>query len=115
MVLLIIVLLQALAQSKSCCRFELVLYTKTGMGDGQQANNPWLSFLIPITRVSWDLFTVSNADAKQLTMSNEIVANGGLNGSYATITTADGLKLEKVPLLFNQVRRYNWISFRLWS
>jgi hypothetical protein len=23
--------------------------------------------------------------------SNEIVANGGLNGSYATITTADGL------------------------
>jgi hypothetical protein len=22
---------------------------------------------------------------------NEIVANGGLNGSYATITTADGL------------------------
>jgi hypothetical protein len=26
-------------------------------------------------------------------MSNEIVANG-LNGSYATITTADGLKLE---------------------
>jgi molybdopterin-containing oxidoreductase family iron-sulfur binding subunit len=31
--------------------------------------------------------TVSNADAKELGMSNEIVANGGLNGSYATITT----------------------------
>jgi molybdopterin-containing oxidoreductase family iron-sulfur binding subunit len=29
---------------------------------------------------------------------NEIVANGGLNGSYATITTADGLKLENVPV-----------------
>jgi molybdopterin-containing oxidoreductase family iron-sulfur binding subunit len=44
----------------------------------------------PITRVSWDNYvTVSNAEA--LTMSNEIVANGGLNGSYATITTADGL------------------------
>jgi molybdopterin-containing oxidoreductase family iron-sulfur binding subunit len=27
--------------------------------------------------------TVSNADAKLLEMSNEIVANGGLNGSYA--------------------------------
>jgi molybdopterin-containing oxidoreductase family iron-sulfur binding subunit len=37
----------------------------------------------PITRVSWDNYvTVSNADAKELGMSNEIVANGGLNGSY---------------------------------
>jgi molybdopterin-containing oxidoreductase family iron-sulfur binding subunit len=32
-------------------------------------------------------------------MSNEIVANGGLNGSYATITTADGLKLDNVPVI----------------
>jgi molybdopterin-containing oxidoreductase family iron-sulfur binding subunit len=43
--------------------------------------------------------TVSNADAKLLEMSNEIVANGGLNGSYATITTADGLKLDNVPVI----------------
>jgi hypothetical protein len=27
---------------KAAAGFELVLYTKTGMGDGQQANNPWL-------------------------------------------------------------------------
>jgi molybdopterin-containing oxidoreductase family iron-sulfur binding subunit len=76
------------------------LYTKTGMGDGQQANNPWLQeFPDPITRVSWDNYvTVSNADAKLLEMSNEIVANGGLNGSYA-ITTADGLKLDNVPVI----------------
>jgi molybdopterin-containing oxidoreductase family iron-sulfur binding subunit len=77
----------------------LVLYTKNG--DGQQANNPWLQeFPDPITRVSWDNYvTVSNADAKLLEMSNEIVANGGLNGSYATITTADGLKLDNVPVI----------------
>jgi molybdopterin-containing oxidoreductase family iron-sulfur binding subunit len=50
--------------------------------------------------VSWDNYvTVSNADAKLLEMSNEIVANGGLNGSYATITTADGLKLDNVPVI----------------
>ena len=51
----------ALAQSKSAAGFELVLYTKTGMGDGQQANNPWLQeFPDPITRVSWDNYvTVS--------------------------------------------------------
>jgi MoCo/4Fe-4S cofactor protein with predicted Tat translocation signal len=90
----------ALAQSKAAEGFELTLYTKTGMGDGQQANNPWLQeFPDPITRVSWDNYvTVSNADAKKLGLSNEIVANGGLNGSYATIT-ADGVKLEKVPVI----------------
>lgn len=32
----------SLAQSKPGKGLELVLYTKTGMGDGQQANNPWL-------------------------------------------------------------------------
>jgi molybdopterin-containing oxidoreductase family iron-sulfur binding subunit len=90
-----------LAQSKSAEGFELVLYTKTGMGDGQQANNPWLQeFPDPITRVSWDNYvTVSNADAKVLGLSNEIVANGGLNGSYASITTTDGVKLENVPVI----------------
>ena len=91
----------ALVKSKPAAGLELVLYTKTGMGDGQQANNPWLQeFPDPITRVSWDNYvTVSNADAKTLGLSNEIVANGGLNGSYATITTADGAKLENVPVI----------------
>jgi molybdopterin-containing oxidoreductase family iron-sulfur binding subunit len=91
----------ALAKSKSSEGFELVLYTKTGMGDGQQANNPWLQeFPDPITRVSWDNYvTVSNADAKVLGLTNEIVANGGLNGSYATIATADGVKLENIPVI----------------
>ena len=91
----------AVSKSKSTGDFELVLYTKTGLGDGQQANNPWLQeFPDPITRVSWDNYvTVSNADAKKLGLTNEIVANGGLNGSYATITTADGLKLDNVPVI----------------
>ncbi|QZK91411.1 TAT-variant-translocated molybdopterin oxidoreductase [Flavobacterium sp. CHNK8] len=91
----------ALAATKASQGLELVLYTKTGLGDGQQANNPWLQeFPDPITRVSWDNYvTVSNADAIKYELSNEIVANGGLNGSYATITTADGLKLENVPVI----------------
>ena len=91
----------ALAKSKAVQGLELVLYTKTGLGDGQQANNPWLQeFPDPITRVSWDNYlTVSNADARKYEMSNEIVANGGLNGSYATITSSDGVKLENVPVI----------------
>jgi MoCo/4Fe-4S cofactor protein with predicted Tat translocation signal len=68
--------------------FELALYTKTGMGDGQQANNPWLQeFPDPITRTSWDNYlTVSSADAKDLQIVNENVANGALNGSFADVT-----------------------------
>jgi len=77
-----------LAGAKSAAGYELVLYTKTGLGDGQQANNPWLQeFPDPITRVSWDNYvTVSRADAEKLGLENHNVANGGLNGSYATLT-----------------------------
>ena len=90
----------ALASSTSAKGFELVLYTKTGLGDGQQANNPWLQeFPDPITRVSWDNYvTVSPADARELKLENRIVANGGLNGSYATLTV-NGIKLENVPVI----------------
>ena len=86
--------------NKPASGFELLLYTKTGLGDGQQANNPWLQeFPDPITRVSWDNYvTVSQADAKKLGLENRIVANGGLNGSYATLTV-NGAKLENVPVI----------------
>lgn len=88
-----------LAQSKPTAGFELNLYTKTGLGDGQQANNPWLQeFPDPITRVSWDNYlTVAKADADKLELKNHIVANGGLNGSYATLTVG-GKKLT-VPVI----------------
>jgi MoCo/4Fe-4S cofactor protein with predicted Tat translocation signal len=90
-----------LAQAKPSAGFlELVLYTKVGIGDGQQANNPWLQeFPDPITRVSWDNYvTVSKADAEALGLENYNVANGGLNGSYVTIDV-NGKKLEKVPVI----------------
>ena len=75
----------AAASSKG---LELTLYTKTGMGDGQQANNPWLQeFPDPITRVSWDNYiTVAAADAEAAGLKNVNVANGALNGSYAQVT-----------------------------
>ncbi len=70
--------------------FELQLYTKTGLGDGQQANNPWLQELPdPITRTTWDNYlTVSQADAKKLGIINENVANGALDGSYVELSAA---------------------------
>jgi molybdopterin-containing oxidoreductase family iron-sulfur binding subunit len=79
---------------------ELILYTKVGMGDGQQAGNPWLQeFPDPITRVSWDNYvSVSKADAAKLGFVNEHVANGGLDGSYARITV-NGVSIENVPVI----------------
>ncbi|MBC7523791.1 MAG: TAT-variant-translocated molybdopterin oxidoreductase [Flavobacterium sp.] len=89
-----------LAKTKSAGEYELVLYTKTGLGDGQQANNPWLQeFPDPITRVSWDNYvTVSISDSKKLGFENRIVANGGLNGSYADLEV-NGVKLQNVPVI----------------
>ncbi len=79
---------------------ELVLYPKTGMGDGQQAGNPWLQeFPDPLTRVSWDNYvTVSKADAAELGLVNDHSSDGGLNGSYVTLTV-DGVDLHNVPVI----------------
>lgn len=89
-----------LASAKKGADFDLVLYTKIGMGDGQQANNPWLQeFPDPITRVSWDNYvTVSRKDAESLGIKNYHVANGGLNGSYVNIKVGDKT-LENVPAI----------------
>jgi len=89
-----------LAGTPAASGMELVLYAKTGMGDGQQANNPWLQeFPDPITRASWDNYlTVSQADAEKLELKNWNVANGGLNGTYANITVNGGEAI-KVPVI----------------
>lgn len=80
--------------------FDLIFYTKTNMGDGQNANNPWLQEMPdPISRTSWDNYlTISAADAKVLDLINNHEATGALNGSYVNIT-ANGVTLEKVPVL----------------
>ncbi|MCK0192161.1 TAT-variant-translocated molybdopterin oxidoreductase [Arenibacter sp. F20364] len=79
---------------------ELTLYSKVGMGDGQQASNPWLQeFPDPITRVSWDNYvTVSKADAEKLGLVNENVADGGLDGSYVKLSV-DGVVVDGVPVI----------------
>ncbi|HDZ15093.1 hypothetical protein LCGC14_1534050, partial [marine sediment metagenome] len=89
-----------LTNSTSGGDMELILYSKTGMGDGQQANNPWLQeFPDPITRVSWDNYvTISKADAERLGFENTHVANGGLDGSYANITV-NGTTVKNIPVI----------------
>ena len=47
--------------------FEVVIYEKMGLGNGNQSNNPWLQELPdPITRVTWDNYVcVSPRDARE--------------------------------------------------
>ncbi|HRH66769.1 MAG TPA: TAT-variant-translocated molybdopterin oxidoreductase [Bacteroidia bacterium] len=47
--------------------FEMVLYEKVGLGNGQQANNPWLQELPdPISKITWDNYlAVSPKDARE--------------------------------------------------
>lgn len=88
----------ALAKTKSNV-LEMSVYTKAGLGDGQQANNPWLQELPdPITRTSWDNYLlVSRADAESLNLKNWTVDNGALNGDLVDITV-DGATIKNVPV-----------------
>ena len=71
--------------------YELFLYSKIGMGDGQRANNPWLQeFPDPISRVSWDNYlTISKKDAESLGLKNYNESNGALNSNYAKVILED--------------------------
>ncbi|MFM8432208.1 MAG: 4Fe-4S dicluster domain-containing protein, partial [Bacteroidota bacterium] len=57
----------AVASAKAGNGMELVIYEKTGLGNGVQANNPWLQELPdPITKITWDNYvTVAPSDARE--------------------------------------------------
>ncbi len=80
--------------------FELVLYTKTALGDGKQANNPWLQELPdPITRTTWDNYiTISKPDADRLGLENPIVSNGAMNGNYVNLKL-DDKTIKNIPVI----------------
>ncbi len=90
----------ALANTIQDGGFELTLYTKISMGDGRQANNPWLQEMPdPITRAAWDNYlTVSAADATEMGLENNNVANGALNGSYVNVSMG-AITIENIPVI----------------
>ncbi len=86
--------------AKGKAGYELTLYTSVALGDGRQANNPWLQELPdPLTRTTWDNFvTMSMADAKKLGVKNYHVSNGALNGSCVNLTLGN-ITLKNVPVI----------------
>ncbi len=89
-----------LVSSTKPSELELNLYTTTALGDGKQANNPWLQELPdPLTRASWDNYiTMSVSDARKLGFSNPVQDNGAINGDYANVTV-NGITISNIPVL----------------
>ncbi len=71
--------------------FELVLYYKVAIGDGTQANNPWLQEMPDtITKAVWDNYvTISQPDARELGITSELgltnMVNLTINGRTAKL------------------------------
>ena len=90
----------ALRSATKGSTFELNLFSSTALGDGKQANNPWLQeFPDPLTRAAWDNYlTVSMSDANTLGFTNPVQDNGAINGNYAKLTV-NGVTLENIPVM----------------
>ena len=95
-----------LASAKATTDFQLTLYPSTALGDGQQANNPWLQELPdPISRATWDNYlTMHPADAKRLGIENWHTANGALCGHTAKVTAQGESVVVPVYLMEGQAQ-----------
>lgn len=73
---------------------ELAIYVKSAIGDGSQANNPWLQELPdPITKATWDNYiTIAPSDAKAKGITN-------VQGNTVYGVLKIGSKTAKLPIL----------------
>lgn len=93
-----------IADEKASGEIDIIVYEKTGMGNGSQANNPWLQELPdPISKVCWDNYVCVGpkmAEAKGLRQGNvvELKANG---------------KSEKFPVLIQPGMAENTVAIAM--
>lgn len=82
----------SMATSMKGGQFELTVYEKISMGNGNQSNNPWLLELPdPISKVTWDNYiTMSIPDVKALGL-NEMLRQD-IDGSIVDVTV-NGVKV----------------------
>ena len=86
--------------SNKSSALELALYQSNSLGDGTQANNPWLQELPdPITRACWDNYiTISASTARENGLSNWNNSDGSMDGNVVRLTIGDTI-IENVPVL----------------
>jgi len=82
-----------IASTPKSSGYEVVLYQKTSIGSGIQANNPWLQELPdPITKVTWDNYiTMNPGEMKEKGFS--LLEDDNHVASVATLTV-NGSKIE---------------------
>ncbi|TAH31309.1 MAG: 4Fe-4S dicluster domain-containing protein [Cytophagales bacterium] len=95
----------AVSNSKSTNELEFSLYEKVGMGNGSQANNPWLQeFPEPITKSTWDNYIcVSKSLAKEKSLEQ---------GDRVKLTSKNGISLV-LPILIQPGQAANTVSIAL--
>ena len=106
--------LDMLSFESSTSGLEISTYEKIGMGDGNQANNPWLQeFPDPISRACWDNYiTISASTARELGLKNWNVSNGALNGSIVNINSGNFV-IENVPVMIQPGQAVNTVGIAL--
>ncbi|MEQ8908306.1 MAG: TAT-variant-translocated molybdopterin oxidoreductase [Vicingaceae bacterium] len=78
--------------------WELSFYEKVGIGDGNQAHNPWLQELPdPISKMTWDNYVAINpSDAREQGFATEY---GEQKNADTINLTVNGVSYENVPVI----------------
>jgi MoCo/4Fe-4S cofactor protein with predicted Tat translocation signal len=92
---------------------EVVLYQKVGMGNGSQANNPWLQELPdPISKVTWDNYAMMGTAMYKEMFGKDVLKDKGASDAYEVNpekpvikVTANGKSLELPVLLIPGVQK----------
>ncbi|MBG0861188.1 MAG: 4Fe-4S dicluster domain-containing protein [Bacteroidales bacterium] len=99
--------------------FEVVLYEPVAIGEGRQANNPWLHELPdPVTRICWDNYaSISGLQAKENSLTEgDLIDIGGLTfpvhiqpgQAYGTLSIALGYGRKVCGMAGNGVGSDAW-------
>lgn len=92
---------------------ELVLYQKISMGNGSQANNPWLQELPdPISKVTWDNYAMMGTEMYKIMYGKDVLKDKGASDAYevhpeksVVKITANGKSLELPVLLIPGIQK----------
>jgi MoCo/4Fe-4S cofactor protein with predicted Tat translocation signal len=92
---------------------EVVLYEKVGVGNGSQANNPWLQELPdPISKVAWDNYAMMGTAMYKEMFGKDVLHDKGASDAYEVNpekpvikVTANGKSLELPVLLIPGVQK----------
>ena len=92
---------------------EVVLYQKISMGNGSQANNPWLQELPdPISKVTWDNYAMMGTEMYKIMYGKDVLKDKGASDAYevhpekpVVKITANGKSLELPVLLIPGIQK----------